>query len=490
MKALTLSNRLFRLQMVLAGVCLLITWILITTNDFFIFRDLSLQKFETTAKILSRNLSTCLVFRDAEECSRVLSSLDQETSVLAAAAEDETGKVIASYKNYPGRKHFLLTKGKYEYVIRDSRIYVAYPIVENGQFLGRLYLLAEFDIARTFGIRHALMFLVILAVTLLVVVRLSSVLQRKVALQIQILLRTMQNVRRQKNYHVRLRDEDDWADVDVQEFRELGETFDSMIEEVERRDLSLKKHNVDLEKVIEVKVQEVLRNAELASLGEMAGGIAHEINNPLTIINSTSKVLRKLLDREKFNVEAFRSALGDIEETVDRIAKIVVGLRNISRKAEDKDVAPGCWDEVFGDVFEVAESRFRSKGVEIRKSFSADEAKFIFSGNRIQLSQVLVNLLNNSFDAIVELPQDVKWIDIQIRKTESDVRLQLVDCGPGIPAKVREKMFNPFFTTKEIGKGTGIGLAISKSMVEKMGGTLVYDESSPNTSFIISLKAG
>lgn len=475
--------------MALISVCLFITWILVTANDFFIFRDLSLQKFETTAKILSRNLSTCLVFRDSDECGRVLSSLDQETSVLAASIEDESGKVIAKYKDHPEKDNFITHKGRYEYVIRDSKIYAAYPISENGQFLGRLYLVAEFDMGRTFGVRHALMFLVILGVTLLIVIRLSKVLEQKVSRQIQILLRTMQNVRRKENYHIRLRDEEDWSGVDVREFRELGETFDSMIEEVERRDHSLKKHTEDLEKVIEVKVQEVLRSAELASLGEMAGGIAHEINNPLTIIVSTSKILRKLIDREKFNADSFRESLDNIDLTVDRIAKIVGGLRNISRKAEDKDVAPGCWDDVFTDVFEVAEARFRSKGIEIRKNYTPEEARYIFSCNRIQLSQVLVNLLNNSFDAIIDLPGEAKWVEIRIRKDGTDTVLHVTDGGPGIPDKVREKMFHPFFTTKEIGKGTGIGLAISKSMIEKMGGSLIYDESSPNTSFIITLKA-
>ncbi len=474
--------------MALAIACLLITWILISATDFFIFRDLSLQKFETTSKILSRNLSTCLVFKDSEECGRVLSSLGEEESVLAAATEDENGNVIALYKDHPGKKHFQSQNSNYEYIIRDSRIFVTYPIVENGQFLGRLYLMAKFDMARTFGVRHALMFLAIMGVTLLVGARLSTVLQRKVSGQIQILLRTMQNVRRQKAYHIRLRDEEGWSGVDVEEFRELGETFDGMIEEVERRDHSLKKHTEDLEKVIEVKVQEVIRSAELASLGEMAGGIAHEINNPLTIIKSTSKVLRKILDREKFNPESFRDALGDIDDTVDRIAKIVVGLRNISRKAEDNDVAPGCWEDVFGDVFEVAESRFRSKGIELRKSYSPGDAKSVFSGNRIQLSQVLVNLLNNSFDAIIDQTEEVKWVEIRINNKGPEICLHVTDSGPGIPAKVREKIFNPFFTTKEIGKGTGIGLPISKSMVEKMGGTLVYDENNPNTSFIVSLK--
>ena len=130
----------------------------------------------------------------------------------------------------------------------------------------------------------------------------------------------------------------------------------------------------------------------------MAGGIAHEINNPLTIITSSNRVLSKLLEREMFDKEKFREILGNIDLTVERIAKIVRGLRNISRKSEDQDISACTYNDVFNDVFDVAESKFKSKGIEIRKTYDAAESSYVFMATRIQLSQVLINLLNNSFE--------------------------------------------------------------------------------------------
>lgn len=487
MKSISLSHRMFRLQLAIVGTCLLITWVLVTTNDYQIFQDLTQKKYESNAEILSRNLTTCLSFHDNDECRRVLGTLKQDTTILSAQVTDAKGKVVAHYGSRLSAISRNDSSGRVE--ISDSKIHLKFPVSESGERLGTLEITAVFDLTQTFGFRHLLLFLVTILLTSLVGIHLSKILQEKVSEQLKLLLRAMQDIRRTRNYHLRLRDEENWKRVDVREFQELGDSFDSMIAEVDRRDYSLKKHTEDLEKVIEVKVQEVIRSAELASLGEMAGGIAHEINNPLTIIKSTSKVLRKQLDRERFDADAFREALGDIDATVDRIAKIVVGLRNISRKAQNDDIAPGNWGEVFADVIEVAETKFKSKGIEIRKLFESQDACSTFSGNRIQLAQVLVNLLNNSFDALIDLPEDSKWIEIRVARTSDSVVLRLTDGGPGIPAKVREKMFHPFFTTKEIGKGTGIGLAISKSMVEKMGGELAYDESAPRTTFEIRLKA-
>jgi C4-dicarboxylate-specific signal transduction histidine kinase len=97
----------------------------------------------------------------------------------------------------------------------------------------------------------------------------------------------------------------------------------------------------------------------------------------------------------------------------------------------------------------------------------------------------LINLINNSIDAVSSLKQKDKWININTEKVGETVRISVTDCGMGIPSQVVESMFNSFYTTKESGKGTGLGLSISTKIIKNHGGNLYYDETSENTRFVI-----
>lgn len=228
--------------------------------------------------------------------------------------------------------------------------------------------------------------------------------------------------------------------------------------------------------------------SQLSSLGEMAGGIAHEINNPLSIIKASTKYLSKVMDRPltETSLVQMKETIQEMDQTVERIAKIVVGLRNISRSSEgEKDFC--CFQDILSDVLSVAKERFKASGIKIKENYSDDALEISFRTQRIQISQVIINLLNNSFDALKEIESDNKWIEIGLNYNAKYISFYVADSGEGIPDKIRSKMFHPFFTTKDIGKGTGIGLSISKSLIEKNGGTLVYDSNSPHTKFAVQL---
>lgn len=483
-----LQKRLIKLQLTLTTIVLAVSWILISMNDYFIFKSVSVKNFESITRVLSRNLSTCLAFKDKDECQRVLSTIQQEDNVLKAVVVDPGNETIAQYvRPVSGNIEHTFQFGKkgFEYEIQDKVIRSTYPIFDNGVYEGRLFIASDFDMFEIFGKRHALAFLVISIASFLLAIALSGHLQRKITQQINLILKTMKKISGSRSYNLRIHQNPNWRNIDVTEFRQLADSFDDMIQQVESRDVFLHKQNRNLEKVVEEKVQEVLRTAELASLGEMAGGVAHEINNPLTIIKSSTRILQKLLSKDKFDQGTFKEFLDNIDVTVDRIAKIVAGLRNISRSSGGEEKTECSYIDIFNDVLDVAESRFKSRGIEVYKKYSAEEASTRFMANRVQLSQVLVNLLNNSFDAIADTNDP--WINLSVRIQNDSIQLIVTDSGAGIPLKVREKMFNPFFTTKEIGKGTGIGLAISKSMVEKMNGKFFYDEQCHNTSFVVQL---
>lgn len=226
----------------------------------------------------------------------------------------------------------------------------------------------------------------------------------------------------------------------------------------------------------------LITSAKMSSLGEMAGGIAHEINNPLGIITTRANQLKLRLSMGKLDNERLVEDLTKIESTTARIAKIIKGLRSFSRDSEKDPMINASLKEIIQDTLELSGERFRSKSIEIKLDMPQD---FTILCRPTQLSQVFMNLLSNSIDAIETLPQP--WIRITTTQSNDLLKIIFTDCGNGIPEQVVEKMMQPFFTTKDIGKGTGLGLSISKGIVESHNGRLYYDAASKNTCFILEM---
>ena len=114
-----------------------------------------------------------------------------------------------------------------------------------------------------------------------------------------------------------------------------------------------------------------------------------------------------------------------------------------------------------------------------------DQFNISIKGDQVQLSQVFINLLNNSYDALCDAQN--KWIKIELKESDTEFLISFIDNGAGIQEDIKQKIFNPFFTTKEFGKGTGLGLGISKAIMEKHNGELLLDSTHPHTCFIVKL---
>ncbi len=225
-------------------------------------------------------------------------------------------------------------------------------------------------------------------------------------------------------------------------------------------------------------------NARLTSLGEMAGSIAHEINTPLAAISMHSQMLlqKAAKDPNLFAPENLKK-IDAIYLTSQRIAKIIKSLRFFSRDGSADQFQPVAVKHVIDVTLDLCQEACRKNSINLDvNDFSSD---IVISGREVQLSQVILNLVTNSLDAIKELP--VKWIKINVEKFDSDVVIKVLDSGSGIPDHILQNIFNPFYTTKEVGKGTGLGLSISKGIIEQHKGQLVYDKTEKNTCFKIIL---
>lgn len=234
---------------------------------------------------------------------------------------------------------------------------------------------------------------------------------------------------------------------------------------------------IDAEKTLNLQRQKLIASAKMSSLGEMASGIAHEINNPLAIIVGTCMRLKRELGSNESVNEVVQ-----IESTAFRISKIIKGLLSFSRSGEKDILELAPIGRLINDTLDLCRQRFENHAIQLRVNFNnLEEADLKIRPT--QIIQVLLNLLNNAFDAVEKRPD--RWIDISVQKFNNQIRTSVTDNGLGIPEDVVDKMMNPFFTTKGVGKGTGLGLSISKGIMEDIGGKLFYDASAENTRFVI-----
>lgn len=231
--------------------------------------------------------------------------------------------------------------------------------------------------------------------------------------------------------------------------------------------------------------EHVVSVSRFAAIGELAAGVAHEINNPLNIIAGAAQCIKKsAADHSQLKDSDIIFMAKQIDHTVHRIAGIVDGLRTLSKSRPEMVKEPMVVYELMEDLINVSVERFRTEGVllEIKGDFDAE-----VSGDRGQLAQVFLNLLNNAFDAVRDLKQDERWVKISGGVDQTTFRFAIKNGGPPIPIDHRLKIFEPFFTTKEVGTATGIGLSLSKTIIDEHGGRLMVDWNQPCPCFVVEL---
>ncbi len=234
---------------------------------------------------------------------------------------------------------------------------------------------------------------------------------------------------------------------------------------------------------VEAERQRAQFAQKMSVLGEMAGGIAHEINNPVAIIYGKARLLTLLADRPD-QAKRVADAAKSIEETAMRIARIVQGLRSFARDGDRDPFQTVSLAAVVDETLALCETRLKHQGVSVEVRLPEDKA-LTFDCRPTQISQVLLNLISNANDAISRLTE--RWIRVEALDLGEEIELAVVDSGRGIPPDVAARIFHPFFTTKEVGKGTGLGLSISRGIAETHGGRLSLDTVSGHTRFAMRL---
>jgi C4-dicarboxylate-specific signal transduction histidine kinase len=220
----------------------------------------------------------------------------------------------------------------------------------------------------------------------------------------------------------------------------------------------------------------LVQASKMSALGEMAAGIAHEINNPLAVVRGASSLLKKFKD----NPEKFESKLATINSNIERIAKIISGLGKFARMGQGAPHQPYCLAQIIREALTIIEAKSKRNLVPIKLDLQSENQILCDS---IEIEQVIVNLVSNAIDAVKELPE--KWVKLSLFRESAELVVQVKDSGSGIPLEIKEKIFQPFFTTKIVGQGTGLGLSISKGILDEHKASIEVTEKGKYTCFEI-----
>jgi len=227
--------------------------------------------------------------------------------------------------------------------------------------------------------------------------------------------------------------------------------------------------------------RELIAREKLATVGEIASGVAHEVNNPLAAIRMEAE----MLGRSTHDADA-SAAASTIMREVDRAARIVRSLLRLARRA---DTAPTRIqvNELVRDVAEIRQRVLRADNIEVRTQMDQGAAAVLGLGQELQ--QVVINLVTNAEHAVRGRPAAVIQLTTEAR--DDWVRLTVEDSGPGIPAEIRGRVFDPFFTTKSPDEGSGLGLSICQRVVAEVGGKMWLEDSEAlgGAKFVVELPA-
>ena len=277
--------------------------------------------------------------------------------------------------------------------------------------------------------------------------------------------------------------------IDAATLQKLVKALSESFSEVELdRDLLEKSLKIASDEMQEHYFQ-LAQTAKLASLGEMAGNVAHEINNPLQILLGNASTFERMCEREGLQLTPKLSEkIQKMQQQIHRIAKIVSGLKTLGRDGSTDLFTETNLVKVIDETLSLCRAKILSKEVDLRVPQEVPNVEFLSRPS--QIAQVLVNLLLNACDAI-ELtnatPLQDKWIELRCEVTSNLLKIIVIDSGPGVPEEIETKIMQPFFTTKPIGKGTGLGLSVSAAIAKDHGGRLYLDRSQSNSCFVFEI---
>ncbi len=259
--------------------------------------------------------------------------------------------------------------------------------------------------------------------------------------------------------------------VNLKKIEDKFFTFVHMIDITDRKDTERKQK--ETEDLIE-------KTARLASVGVIAGGITHEINQPLNAIMLQAETMQIMLKMGEIDrLEVMDEALGEVVDSAKKISEIIQHMRTFWMKSPEEEarLVVVNLEEAVDAALQFTTARGRGHNIYFQKEFSSKP--IYIKGIKVQLEQIVINLISNSINALDSVNRKNKFIKIVTKQLRKSAILEVSDNGPGLPVKDSAKLFDPFYSTGKAEGGTGLGLAIVKMFVDRLNGKIEAEENSP-----------
>ncbi|NRA63544.1 MAG: HAMP domain-containing histidine kinase [Pseudobacteriovorax sp.] len=243
--------------------------------------------------------------------------------------------------------------------------------------------------------------------------------------------------------------------------------------------------NLQVQQFLDEERHKIFATQRLNSLATVTNGIAHEINNPLAIISGYAEQLRDLCERNPSKIPLKRVIFvsSKIIEACKRCSRIIDSLKDFSRNGSSDPLNFEKVANLVDESLDLCAQRIKTSEILFEKSDIPHDLEI--QCRRVQIVQVLFHLLNNAIDASIHADQPTVILAVENQGTH--VAISISDNGQGIPGSIKNKIFEPFFTTKEVGSGVGVGLSISKGVIEEHGGQIKLEPTSKHTTFTFNL---
>lgn len=450
-RGLSIRYKVPLIVMPLGIATLFIMFIAMITNEWFGMKKNIEANIEAQAMIIGSNTAAALVFDDAKAAVETLSSISASPHIIAAILYDKKGKLFAEYiRNNADRALFLSVHGQGKYY-RGNYLTVSQDVYLDNKAIGTISVTTGLQDFYTSLRRHIIYTSLIMLFAFLGIILLSILLHRLITDPVLKLSNLMNIISRENNYLLRAEKHTD------DEIGLLVDGFNNMLSKIQTHEM------------------ELMKSGHLAAIGELAAGVAHEINNPINgIINYAQIIANKSEKGSKENEIANR-----IIKEGDRIANIVKNLLSFSRQKKEERLEVSI-HEIFHGALELIERALQKDSIIIKVDISRELPQVAVNPQQIQ--QVFINIISNSRYALnKKYPQkhDDKILEISGEETMVDnqryVRISFYDYGIGISPAVINRVMEPFFTTKSRGEGTGLGLSISQNIVNAHNGKLTID---------------